>query len=198
MEYTSTHRWRCARWRKFACACHGNGRSCSDNRSVSRINHHLARWIVNGLYGAECHDELEGESHTIERSTEAFPIYPRTPQPRKRKVNVFDLLGALEKALEVKTRRENRLQTVEISAPEKKVDISIVLADLFSRIVSLFKKAKLVTFNSLLQTDTKEEKIRTIIPLLYLSNEQKIRLQQDTPFGEIHIHPIEATHAQQK
>ena len=33
-------------------------------------------------------------------------IYPRTPQPRKRKVSVFDLVQALEKALEVENRRK--------------------------------------------------------------------------------------------
>ena len=32
-------------------------------------------------------------------------IYARTPQPRKRKVSVYDLVNALEKALEVESRR---------------------------------------------------------------------------------------------
>jgi len=32
-------------------------------------------------------------------------LYPRTPQPRRRKVSIFDLVDALEQALEVEARR---------------------------------------------------------------------------------------------
>ena len=73
--------------------------------------------------------EYDGSSPAVSASfeDENFPIYSRTPQPRRRKVSVYDLLNALEQALEVKSRRENRLQSVDISAPEKKVDIGVVL-----------------------------------------------------------------------
>ncbi|MBD3259043.1 hypothetical protein GF371_00265, partial [Candidatus Woesearchaeota archaeon] len=33
------------------------------------------------------------------------PLYPKTPQPRKRKVSVFDLVEAMEKAMDVRKRR---------------------------------------------------------------------------------------------
>ena len=48
-------------------------------------------------------------------------LIPRTPQPRKRKVSVFDLVKALEKALEVKQRRVlNSIPPMDVSIPERK------------------------------------------------------------------------------
>lgn len=128
-----------------------------------------------------------GTSRDVPREKESFPLYPRSPQPRRRKVSVFDLLEALEKALEVKQRRENKLHAVSIQAPEKKVDIGVILKDLFARIKGYFGKKQEVTFDTLLDTRTKEEKVLTFIPLLYLTNEKKIDLQQDGHFGDIRV-----------
>ncbi|MFC1774896.1 segregation/condensation protein A [Nanoarchaeota archaeon] len=134
------------------------------------------------------YDDLEQQYYEKpERVKEDFPIYPRTPQLRKRKVSVFDLLGALEKAMEVKHRRQNRIQNVSISAPEKKLDISIVLKNLFQRILNFFKKNDNLTYSKLLQTNDREERVRTFMSILYLSNEKKISLKQKEPYGEIDI-----------
>ncbi len=53
---------------------------------------------------AELYDELEEEFQKLTRP-ETPVLIPRTPQPRKRKVSIYDLVGALNKALEVKQRR---------------------------------------------------------------------------------------------
>ncbi len=48
-------------------------------------------------------EELDLEEEQNYRGNAEKPILiPRTPQPRKRKVSIYDLMGALEKALEVK------------------------------------------------------------------------------------------------
>src|SRR3989344_1857421 len=47
-------------------------------------------------------------------------LMPRTPQPRKRKVSIFDLVKALEKALEVKHRRVHNQMPAQPLAPHKK------------------------------------------------------------------------------
>ena len=56
-------------------------------------------------------------------------LIPKTPQPRRRRISVEDLVSALERALSVNTRRSIRdfmdyspAKTVEI--PKKKIDIN--------------------------------------------------------------------------
>ena len=48
-------------------------------------------------------DLSEEELQEIEEAK----LIPRTPQPRKRKVSIYDLVGALQQALEVKKREGN-------------------------------------------------------------------------------------------
>jgi segregation and condensation protein A len=146
--------------------------------------------------GDEFYDELEDELAAphiplVRGPKEEFPIYPRTPQARKRRVSIFDLVGALEKALEVKDRRQNRIHGIEVERPTKTLDIKVVLANVFNKIKSLFSSNKSVNFNDLLETKSPEEIVSTFIPVLYLSNEQKVELTQEEPFGEISIRVLE-------
>ncbi|MBT3985368.1 segregation/condensation protein A [archaeon] len=115
----------------------------------------------------------------------------KTPQARKRRVSVNDLIGALEKALKVDSRRRLRLQRFltfnKPKIPEKSVDISYLISELYNKIVSIFKKKEVVEFTELLKEPTKEEKILTLLPLLHLDHHMKVDLQQDEAFGEIYI-----------
>ena len=52
-----------------------------------------------------------------------------------------------------------------------------------------------MTFDSLLEEKTKEGKVQTFIPLLYLSNERKIVLEQDSHYGDIRVLPGEVLNA---
>ncbi|MCK5140441.1 MAG: segregation/condensation protein A, partial [Thermodesulfovibrionia bacterium] len=44
-----------------------------------------------------------------------------------------------------------------------------------------------LTFSTLVPSETKEDKIYTFIPLLHLTNQRKIDIEQYQPFGEIEI-----------
>ncbi|MEM2121656.1 MAG: segregation/condensation protein A [Candidatus Woesearchaeota archaeon] len=117
-------------------------------------------------------------------------LVPKTPQPRKRKVSLKELMKALEKALEVRDRRiQRRIINVEIKIPEKKIDMTKIINNVYKKIINLFKINNRVTFDSLLESNDKSEKIFTFIPLLHLSHvdERKIDLIQEQPFGEIEI-----------
>jgi segregation and condensation protein A len=127
-------------------------------------------------------------------------IFPRTPQPRKRKVSVFDLVNALEKALEVYQRRPAKAsEAPKVFAPEKPRDISLVIRDVYNKILAFFKKnnmkAPKLTFELLLPENTKEDKVFTFIPLLHLDNQRKIDLMQQQHFGEIEIKLLEKIEA---
>ena len=130
------------------------------------------------------------ESSSIQRLDDIPPLIPRTPQPRKRKVSIFDLVEALERALEVKKRRLlHSIPPLNLEAPKKKRDITEIIREVYGKIKSFFfgaLKDKL-TFSKLLPSESKQDKVNTFIPLLYLAQQNKIELIQETHFGEIEI-----------
>lgn len=116
-------------------------------------------------------------------------LIPRTPQPRKRKVSIYDLVDALQKALEVKERKVMRsIPKTRVGLPEKSRDVSLVIKEVYLKVKKLFSKGdRRITFTNLVPSDSREEKIHTFIPLLHLSNQRKIDLLQFEHFGEIDI-----------
>lgn len=145
----------------------------------------------------EFYDQLDAGEYrdpsTISE-TERMQLIPRTPQPRLRKVSVYDLVAALEKALEVKKRRILRqLPATDIFMPSHKRDAAIMIKGLYKHILEWFtsNKDKRLFFSTLTPNSTKEDKIFTFIPLLHLTNERKIDLHQHEHFGDIHIDLID-------
>ncbi|MHA1409623.1 MAG: segregation/condensation protein A [Candidatus Odinarchaeia archaeon] len=134
------------------------------------------------------YDELEGE---IEENPkyESKPLVPRTPQPRKRKISVFDLVNALEKAIEVQDRRIiNKSKAPAVEIPQKSLDMSVVIKEVYKKVTAFFKKNKnKLTFTQLLPSESKEDKVLTFIPLLHLDNQRKVNLLQEKHFGEIEV-----------
>lgn len=130
------------------------------------------------------------ETATVGKLEEIPPLIPRTPQPRKRKVSIFDLVEALEKALEVKKRRLlHSIPPLNLEPPKKKRDITLIIKEVYGKIKSFFLGAlkDKLTFSKLLSSNSKEDKVYTFIPLLHLAQQNKIELLQNTPFGEIEI-----------
>ncbi len=141
----------------------------------------------------EFYDSLGSEEDKDQIVYEIPALMPRTPLPRKRKVSVYDLVKALQKALEVKKRRIIGRAPPDIVLPEKNKDIVLIIKDVYGRIVDYFttSHSKTMTFSSLLTENAKrEEKIHTFIPILHLTHQRKIDLIQKEPFGEIHITPL--------
>ncbi|MCF7871569.1 segregation/condensation protein A [Candidatus Woesearchaeota archaeon] len=112
----------------------------------------------------------------------------RTPQPRKRKVSVYDLINALEKALETEQKRIIRIKpTPKIKRPAKSKDMTIIMNDLYQQIRLTLKKVKIVWFHELLTTTDKSDKITAFVPLLHLDTQRKIDIDQKSHFGDISI-----------
>jgi segregation and condensation protein A len=136
------------------------------------------------------YDDLEAEYQAQAFGEQEARLYPRVPQPRERKVSVYDLVNALQKALEVKHRRVLRdVPAVKVEIPEKDIDITKLIKDLYARIRGLFKKSKKITFKQLVPSEKKEDKISTFVPLLHLAHvdQRKIDLKQKEHFGDIEI-----------
>ena len=116
----------------------------------------------------------------------------KTPQSRKRKVSIQDLMVALEKALEVDKRRKVRViererNKIHMEIPEKKVDIGNLIKTVYGKIKGFFKTKENLTFAELTNSDKKEDKIYTLVPLLHLANSEKVNINQEKHFGEIDI-----------
>ncbi len=116
----------------------------------------------------------------------------KTPQARKRKVQIDDLIGALERALEVNERRLFKLAErdripEDLVIPEKSINVAEVINSLYERIKGFFTKKPTLKFSELIPSERKEDKIMTFIPLLHLSNQEKVDLSQEQHFGEIDI-----------
>ncbi len=148
------------------------------------------RLIAGDVNEEEFYDDLARElarGEEIPKEAINYELLPRLPQPRKRKVSVFDLVNALEKALEVKQRRVLRNIKPNIKAPEKGFDINKAISNLNLRINSLINTKNQLTFSDLLSDSSKDELILTLLPLLHLSNEGNFDLKQDIHFGDIFI-----------
>jgi len=120
-------------------------------------------------------------------------LKPRTPQPRKRKVSIFDLVEALEKAMN--TRKNRIARNIpglrhKIELPET-TDISEIIISVYRNIKDYFKDGKKdLTFTNLVKGDDKKVKVFTFIPLLHLHNERRVNLAQEQHLGEIGINLI--------
>ena len=141
--------------------------------------------------GEDVLDELPDSSELLgDSSFERPQLLPRTPQPRQRKVSVFDLIEALEKALEVETKKQFRHHASDapkVEVPEKKMDMTLMIKQLHDRIKKRWGFSKTLTFEQLLPGDSKEEKVFTFIPLLHLDFQREIDLSQKEHFGPILI-----------
>lgn len=116
-------------------------------------------------------------------------LIPHTPQPRKRKVSIYDLIEALQKAMDVKKRRLMRHlpkgQTIVL--PTRAFDIGNAIRELYLRIKKFFNTGERLTFSQLVQSQERMDKVYTFIPLLHLTSQRKVDLSQHEHFGEIGI-----------
>lgn len=145
--------------------------------------------LISGADEGGAEDLTDVDGPLIPRLDEVPALIPRTPQPRKRKVSIYDLVKALERALEVKKRRIlNSIPPTNLSIPKKTFDITSAIKNVYGRIRAFFTNGlKVVTFNQLLPSESKKDKVHTFIPLLHLAQQDKIELEQETPFGEVKI-----------
>lgn len=147
----------------------------------------------DGSFFSEFGSELFNVNQKLD--SEQPRLIPRTPQPRTRKISIYDLAEALQKAMEVKQRKVLRdYPSFEIEIPKKKTDISQLIRDMYTTIREYFFKGnkQKLTFSQILPSDSKEDKVFTFVPLLHLDNQRKIDLLQKEHFGEIEIEMYKA------
>ncbi len=160
-------------------------------KSDKLVNQNIAEFD-NLLFSNE--EELEEVEEYLddEKPIDEVPqLVLKTPQPRKRKVSLNDLVGALQKALNFnekkKLKKEDEIVLEKPTIPEKKMDVSVLIKNLYEKIKDFFMRSEKLTFSKLVSSDRREDKILTFIPLLHLSNENRVDLDQKEAFGDIDI-----------
>lgn len=148
------------------------------------------------LFGKKEKKQTQTEKIELEL-TEFIPeLIPRTPIPRFKKVTLNQLVESLSKAITTENRRikkeiinKNALRESSISLPKKTFSIKDKIKEIYSHLFKYFsinKNQEKLSFTELTKKN-KEKKLHSFFPLLQLENQQKIWLQQDAPFEEIHI-----------
>jgi segregation and condensation protein A len=146
------------------------------------------------LYPPEDIEELETYIENGKKRIK-LDVQPRltikTPLARKKRITVNDLLSALHKALEVNERRILKHTATEMPStfkiPEKKVDINLLITNLYSKIQQLFLQQPQISFFELTNENKKEDKIMHFISMLHLAYQNKIALEQQQHLGDIFI-----------
>lgn len=140
-------------------------------------------------------DELGEPIHGLAPELGSADLIPRTPQPRKRKVSIYDLVDALEKALQVEARRPPKpLDNRKLEIPKKAMDISIVIRNIYQAIIKYLdgQENQSIKFSQLIPSESKEDKIFTFIPLLHLTNQRKVDLEQEAHFHDFDVILLDA------
>lgn len=144
------------------------------------------------LYGKE--DKKKYLMERIELDEDEIPILvPRTPLPRYKKVSLQELMAALNNAIETENRRikkEIKVRQAEKSAlvvmPKiDRINLKDRIAMIYAKIKLTIKKPEKVKMAFSELAPTKDEKLSAFVPILHLSNQERLYLEQEKHFEEI-------------
>jgi len=150
--------------------------------------------ILPGYYLADLAGAID-LNKVFERPTapDDLELTPMLHPRRTRRVTLDELLSALRGAMEVQERRDQRyVERDKIKHMRDNVisiNIKQKIKELYDRIKSFFKKLgrNQITFVELIPSKDRKDVIWTFLPLLHLSNDGKILLEQQKEFGDIYV-----------
>ncbi len=173
-------------------------------KSEFLLNKHIQS-IDDILFGKK--EETRYVTEKIEIDEDDLPILmPKTPLPRLRRVTLPELMAALNKAIntesrrikrEVAIKRAHKLSQVDIPT-FRRIDLKDRIKQFYARILTSLKKNSIsdkkesnkIAYSNLIGT-SREEKLATFLPLLHLSNSQRLWLEQEVHLEEIWIYLYE-------
>lgn len=153
---------------------------------ISRLDRMLQQDSDIESIETELEDAIDGN---YRKEKEKYPLIPRNPQARNRKVSINDLVKALQHALETKKKILAKIKPIKFMIPPRKVDIMEVIRDVYQKLQYYTEKdGGSITFSRLLPPRAgREEKVFTFIPLLHLETQHKLAMAQEKPFEEINV-----------
>jgi segregation and condensation protein A len=172
-------------------------------KSEFLLNKHI-KSIDEILFGKK-----EGNKYVLEKieiNEDELPLLiPKTPLSRLKRVTLPELLNALNKAMNTETRRIKREVDVvrakklsEVDFPTfKRIDLKDRIKQFYAKILTLLKKKdnsekhlNKIDYSGLAGKE-KEARLSCFLPLLHLSNTQKLWLEQEKHLDEIGVYLYE-------
>jgi len=157
----------------------------------------LNKYIQNlddAIFGRK--EEKKYELERIEIDEDELPtLVPRTPTPRSKKVTLKELMTALNKAVETENRRikkEINTKQTEKSAlvlmpKTNRVPLRTRIKNIFLKVKEHLKHPEKVKMSFSELAPTRDEKLASFVPVLHLSNDERLYLEQEAPFEEIYM-----------
>jgi len=158
------------------------------------------REIDNILFKKE--EKIEKIFEKIEIDDDLIPyLSPKTPMPRLKQVTLQELMSALDVAIktegrriekEIEKKQAERLSYVDI--PKfRRINIKDRIKGFYAKVLTGFKNKKGETrlAYSHFTGNSREEKIACFLPMLHLSNNNKIWLEQEKHYSEIYLYLLE-------
>jgi|TARA_Y100000310_G_scaffold127024_1_gene126032 segregation and condensation protein A len=129
----------------------------------------------------------------IELEGEIPELIPKSPLPRFRKVTLKELVDSLGKAIITENRRIRREVTEKDSLREntftihkRKFNIQDKIKDVYGKVLEHLKEEEKIHFDKI-KGETKEEKILSFSSLIHLESQNKVWIEQNEHFGDVHI-----------
>ena len=105
-----------------------------------------------------------------------------TKRKHLRKITLEDLIGKLEVSMRPK---ERKVKVEPFVLVFDEVDITEKIEELYQKIMG--SDGDKIPFNDLLPSKTKEDMINTLMPLLHLANDRKVKLVQENLFEDLYV-----------
>lgn len=123
----------------------------------------------------EQNDEINGLDFDI-------ALIPR--RVPKRSVTAEELISAIQSVLGSQPEKRRKISAGEPIIVETEEDIKETMEDVYNKICAILSKKEKVSFSEI--TD-RENIVKTFISIIYLSNNQKLKLEQEKIYDEIYI-----------
>ena len=146
------------------------------------------------LFGKKEQEKKPMEKIEIDEN-ELPELFPRTPLPRFRQVSLQELMSALNKAISTESRRIKREisekqaeRWAQVDIPKTRINIRDRIRQIYAKVSVFFKKKpkSKLSFTELAGKE-RESRIAAFLPVLHLSNQQKVWLEQEGHRQEIWI-----------
>lgn len=150
--------------------------------------------LDEALYGKK--EEKRYEQIRIEIDDDELPLLvPKTPLPRFKKVTLTELMSALNNAIETETRRirkEIKKSQAEKAAmlvlPEtNRISLKERTSIIYQSIKNYFSKPESIKMKYSELAIGKEERRAAFLPVLHLTTQEKLFLEQEAHFDEIFL-----------
>ncbi|MGC8571979.1 MAG: segregation/condensation protein A [Candidatus Micrarchaeia archaeon] len=153
------------------------------------------------LYMKSTSLKLFNEPEQTEEEPESQRIIPTVPQlinkiriQPTRRITLFELIAALDEAMKIKNNKENisKENSMPLILELNKEDIDDKMNKVLELINKNYDREKMITFSELSNhfikaSANKNMLVDLFVPLLFLAHQEKIKIVQETFFGEIII-----------